>query len=232
MSGRPVRIKLCGLRTLEDARAAHAAGADLLGFVLAESQRQLAPGTVAGIVMALAAESAAAGGPAPLTVGVLGEGDLSVLAAQARAARVTAVQVALNATPDRCMQLGAELGLPVIGVYHVHDGELSSAELELLLDACDLVILDAPSMQGGGSGQRFDHAALGVAGRSARLGVAGGLTPGDVGELVRRYAPALVDVSSGIETSGRKDPALMRAFVAAVRAACEAPLQEGTPHHG
>ena len=47
--------------------------------------------------------------------------------------------------------------------------------------------------------------------------LAGGLGPDTVGNAVKRFHPYAVDVSSGIETAGKKDPAKMAAFVAAVR---------------
>ena len=49
--------------------------------------------------------------------------------------------------------------------------------------------------------------------------LAGGLTPENVSRAVRELKPYAVDVSSGIETEGRKDPAKMRAFIRAVREA-------------
>jgi phosphoribosylanthranilate isomerase len=71
----------------------------------------------------------------------------------------------------------------------------------------------------GGSGQTFDwQVARGVAAKRPIV-LAGGLTPESVGEAVRLVRPWAVDVSSGVETDGVKDPAKIRAFVAAAKEA-------------
>ena len=78
----------------------------------------------------------------------------------------------------------------------------------------DMILLDAGS---GGTGTTFDWSLLRYIRRPYFL--AGGLHPGNVREAVELLSPYAVDVSSGIETGGRKDPAKMAAFVQAVRAA-------------
>jgi phosphoribosylanthranilate isomerase len=85
--------------------------------------------------------------------------------------------------------------------------------------AADLVLLDA-AIRGrhGGTGTTFDWALIEGVDLGRPFALAGGLTPGNVTEAVRRARPAVVDVSSGVERApGRKDPALVRAFIRAVR---------------
>ena len=83
----------------------------------------------------------------------------------------------------------------------------------------DALLVDGPDP---GSGQAFDHdelAAL-MPELTKPLILAGGLTPENVGEAIRRVRPYAVDVSSGVESApGIKDPAKIAAFCAAVRAA-------------
>lgn len=203
------RVKLCGLRDIDDAHAAVVAGADRLGFVLAPSPRRVDPRQVARIVEMTGHEDCVAV--------VVDVDDTSVAAVHHSAVR--AVQLARDATPERCARLRKATGLPVIAVHHV-DGELDATVLEQLLDAADEVLLDAASATGGGAGRMFDHRLLDQLGALVgRLGVAGGLDAMSVGRLVACHSPAFVDVSSGIEKAGRKDPDMMRKFVAAVRAA-------------
>jgi phosphoribosylanthranilate isomerase len=83
------------------------------------------------------------------------------------------------------------------------------------------LLLDAKVGGFGGSGRSFDWS---LARDARRFGLpfwlAGGLTPENVGEAIRRAEPTGVDVASGVESRpGVKDPGLVRAFVAAVRAA-------------
>lgn len=83
----------------------------------------------------------------------------------------------------------------------------------------DAFLLDTP---GGGTGRRFAWDVIpGYAAAARELGVplfvAGGLDPGNVTDLVGRYGPDGVDVSSGVETDGAKDPAKIAAFLERVR---------------
>ena len=78
----------------------------------------------------------------------------------------------------------------------------------------DYVLLDSGS---GGTGKAFDRELLARMNRPYFL--AGGLDAATVGEAVRRWRPYAVDVSSGIETDGKKDPEKMRTFVERVRCA-------------
>ena len=95
-------------------------------------------------------------------------------------------------------------------VTMAHDGEAALTDFDKLHP--DLVLLDAGE---GGTGETFDWSLL--AGIRRPYFLAGGLHPGNVGQAVRRLRPFGVDVSSGIETDGKKDPAKMEAFVRAVR---------------
>jgi len=68
----------------------------------------------------------------------------------------------------------------------------------------------------GGTGRPFDWT---IAARARTVGpviLSGGLTPENVGEAIRAASPYAVDVASGVETDGQKDPAKIRAFIARV----------------
>jgi phosphoribosylanthranilate isomerase len=86
--------------------------------------------------------------------------------------------------------------------------------------AVDRLVIDGSTV--GGTGEAFDHEALKAMSSMLEtpLLVAGGLTPTNVASLIETMAPWGVDVSSGVESSrGRKNPELIEAFCAAVRAA-------------
>jgi len=98
--------------------------------------------------------------------------------------------------------------------------------------AADIVLLDAPNP---GSGRVFDWCEVSGALDGVRLLLAGGLTPDNVAEAIRRVRPWGVDVSTGVETapgSGRKDPRKLRRFIQAARAASAALEHRGSPNGG
>ena len=206
-----LRIKLCGVRTPEDAVACAEAGADEIGVVLAASRRRVSLAQAREIRAALPAR-------VPL-VGVFQDATLEDLAEAVRGVPLAAVQLH-GALPGGAAP--RSLPVPLYRALHV---ALPGGGLELSGDGLDgfaRVLLDGPH---GGSGQGFDWSQVPAA--RPRLGlpifVAGGLSPANVGAAIRAARPDGVDVASGIEgPDGFKDPARVRAFVAAARAAASA----------
>ncbi|HYL07880.1 MAG TPA: phosphoribosylanthranilate isomerase, partial [Candidatus Udaeobacter sp.] len=113
---------------------------------------------------------------------------------------------------------GYTAGRPVMKVLKVRDGRIPDAAAWP-----DPIMLDSWSAdQRGGTGRTWDWELARPLLASRRVFVAGGLGPGNVGEVVARLKPYGVDVSSGVESSPRhKDLTKMTAFVRAVRAAEE-----------
>ena len=115
----------------------------------------------------------------------------------------------------------AQMQLPIFRQVRVKQGT-GPIELGKIvaphLDADRIVILDHYSeVSYGGSGLSFEWAAAeGVANRD-RVMLAGGLTPENVGSAIARLSPWGVDVASGVETDGVKDPDRIRAFISAVQ---------------
>lgn len=192
-----VLTKICGLTTREGLDAALAAGADMLGFVFAESPRRVTPAQ---------AERLARRIPAGVRrVAVFRDADAALLAEVLAVFRPDFVQA------DAASLAGRELGdgTRVLPVFR--DGEETMAAREPLM-----LYESAES----GRGVRADWAAAARLASARRLILAGGLSPDNVADAVREVRPFGVDVSSGVEASrGVKSPALIHAFVAAVRAA-------------
>lgn len=191
-------VKLCGMRSEADVAAAVAAGADAVGFVTAA-------GSPRRVTAAQAAQYGEASGIARFLV--TRDERPETLLDQAQTARATGVQ------PHGAYALaGAEAalaaGLDVL--FPVSSG--SAAVLDSVPQGA-IPIVDGPVP---GSGERFDSSQ--VEGWHEPFVIAGGLTPANVGAVVKALVPYGVDVSSGIERErGVKDHELMREFVEAAR---------------
>lgn len=203
-----VRVKICGITSVEDALAAVDAGADALGFNFAPSPRRVTPAQAAAITRELP--------PFVTTVGLVVDEDPRPLL---DACRLDAIQFHGAETPEQV----AACPCRAIKAFRVR----AEADLDALAGypAAAAFLLDAyvPGVPGG-TGQRFPwELAVGAARYGRPVIVAGGLTPENVAECVSMTRPYGVDVSSGVELApGKKDPARVRAFIAAARGAAPA----------
>ncbi len=200
-------VKLCGMRTLEAAMAGTEAGADYLGFVFANVRRRIEPDAVREITRALGRGRAR-------YVGVFVDPDPEEAERVARHAGMDVVQLSGHEPPG----VARAIGLPVIKAVHVRPGEDPIAEIEQYAEVCEMVLLDTyRASVPGGTGATFDWSLAIGASRRYPVMLAGGLSAGNVAEAIAAVRPRAVDVSSGIETDGEKDPEKIRAFVRAVR---------------
>jgi phosphoribosylanthranilate isomerase len=214
-----VRIKICGITNLADARAAIDAGADMLGFnFFRPSPRFIEPHDAREIIAGLRTEMAA-GFPSVTIVGVfVNESSPESLARVVEETAIDAAQLHGDESVEFCRRLKQLLPeLTVIKALRAGGGfepdEAASYEV-------DAIMLDAfHSESRGGTGQSFDWT-LGrrTRGLVPRLFLAGGLSPENVGKAIAEVGPYAVDACSSIESSpGRKDTQRMKAFVSAVR---------------
>ena len=205
------RVKICGITNIDDALAAVEAGADALGFVFAESKRQVDVPTVLDILQKLP--------PLVTTVGVFASQDEDEIY---RIWKRTGLHFAQL---HGVFGLDNELHSPTggFGFHRIVQAlrvksadDIRQAAGDPSVRACAAVLLDSHvDGQMGGTGRTFDWD-LAVEARSLGRPIilAGGLTPGNVAEAVRKVRPYAVDVSSGVEAShGKKDHALIKEFI-------------------
>ena len=217
----PTRVKICGITRLEDARLAVEMGASALGFnFFPRSPRYIPPAAASAIIRQLP--------PFVVSVGVFAdETDAGRVCAVAREARVGALQLHGPRFPPAN---GPTVNGPIVNVNGIFGGYpviravpirdrleperfAASGVSAFLLDAFDPELI-------GGTGRTIDWALAREAKKFGPVILAGGLTPENVGQAIRQVEPFAVDVASGVESApGKKDPAKLRAFFAAVERA-------------
>jgi len=200
------RVKICGITSLADAQAAVAAGADVLGFNFFE-------GSPRHISLERAAEIAKQISPAVLRAGVFVNAPAEFITRAISGCGLNLLQFHGDEPPEFCVQFG----LMSMKTFRIRD---AASLKELAEFSTDAYLLDAFSPGArGGTGERFSWE---LAVEAQKFGkpvfLAGGLTPENVADAVRKVRPFGVDVASGVESSpGKKDHAKIRAFIAAVR---------------
>jgi len=207
-------IKFCGTTSVEDAMASVEAGANALGFIFAPSKRRIAVEKAQAITREL---------PASVErVGVFMGATLDEIRGIVTQVDLTGIQLHGNEfAPEVYDYLAKDRRDPwrIIRTIIVQDGFEGRIDAGMAIPGvAGAWLLDS----GAGSGKTFDWQAARaqLSERQGRFIIAGGLTPGNVGEAIRTFSPWGVDVVSGIEAGpGRKDPAKMKAFVAGVRKA-------------
>ena len=200
------RVKICGITNVADGLVAAEAGADLIGLMFYEKSPRL-------ITLAQAAEISRALPPYLMRVGVFVNPPVDLVMRAIGECQLTTLQFHGDESSEFCTQFG----LISIKAIRIRD-ESSLAQLENF--QTDALLLDAHSSHGlGGTGERFNWDLAVAAQRFGKpVFLAGGLTPENVASAVQHVRPFGVDVSSGVEFApGKKDPAKVKAFVAAAK---------------
>jgi phosphoribosylanthranilate isomerase len=200
-------VKICGITNAGDARVAADAGADAVGFILAESPRRVGVEEARRISVALSENI--------MRVGVFVDEEPAEILRISREVGLDLAQLHGDETPETVTAL-REAGVKVMKALRVK----SAATLQALDEyEADLFLLDAYSAGArGGTGERFDWGvAKSLKGRD-NIVVSGGLGPENVREAVEFFEPFGVDASSSLEDGpGRKNGELVRRFVLAAR---------------
>ncbi len=202
-----VRVKLCGLTRLEDVLLGVELGVDAFGFNFVEdSPRRITP--------AHARDLCAAVPPFTSRVGVFADQLPRVMEATALLAGLTCLQLHGDEPPESCRSIA----LPWYKAHRVGEDFLPESVSLYRSSTC---LLDAyePGRKGG-TGTTFDWSVARLTSAYARVIVAGGLTPVNVGDAIATARPYAVDVGSGVESApGKKDRKLLREFMQRVREA-------------
>ncbi|SIP93957.1 phosphoribosylanthranilate isomerase [Domibacillus enclensis] len=204
-----MNVKICGIMSFEAASWAREAGADLIGFVFAESSRR--------IPAEFARQLAEAVGPQVKKVGVfVNETEETI---RSITAEVGLDYIQLHG--DETAEFAQNMPVPVIKAFSVKEG-LSFKEMFSF--PADFILIDSPPAKyRGGSGRAFDWSILEHPDvDKSRLILAGGLHPDNIEEAVQSVRPYAVDISSGVETDGRKDELKIFQFVQRAKGANKA----------
>ena len=192
------RVKICGLKEVQHIEAAK--GADAIGFVFAPSKRRVS--------IEQAAELAQHVPVSTDKIGVFVNASLEEIEKTVEKVPLTMVQLHGD-EPDELVEA---IGVPVIQAFSIRSKE----DVEKLeRSKADFILVDAPGTDyRGGSGKVFDWSLLeGAQVDASRLILAGGLNPANVRAAIGQTNPHMVDVSSGVETDGRKDAVKIQEFI-------------------
>jgi len=202
-----IRVKICGMKDRADVDACVAAGADALGFIFAQSPRRLDIDE-ARVLTADVPRSVA-------TVGVFANDPAEVVSAAIDVCRLDVLQFSGDEPPEFCGSFGKPTIVSARGRRWTSGERAQARAIAVLVDSWS-------ANEFGGTGRLMSLAQAQRAREEhegAAIVLAGGLTPVNVAPLVRAVVPDAVDVRTGVERDGRKDPPLVRAFVAAARSA-------------
>ena len=191
------KVKICGLSTVEAVETAVLAGADYIGFVFAASKRQVSLEQAQELAKRVTGKTK--------IVGVFVSPSLEDL--EQSIGQVPLDMVQIHGTFDEAL-------MPMISVPVIRAIQLSDQEAQVTSQA-DYLLFDAPVA---GSGQTFDWDLLKDQKIQQDFFIAGGLTVDNVRQARETFQSYALDVSSGVETDGRKDIEKIKAFIEGAKA--------------
>ena len=195
-----MKVKICGITDLTTAIAAIDYGADAIGFVFAESKRKITVSKAKEIIEHLPKEV--------LKVGVFVNETKEKIEEIASTAGLTHVQL----HGDETHAFSESLSFPVIKAVSIHDDQ-SLKDIENY--PCEYLLLDGPKGKyRGGNGLSFDWNGISAKDlKEKKVILAGGLHRENVEEAIKLIQPYMVDVSSSVETDGKKDLNKIQSFI-------------------
>jgi len=202
------KIKICGITREEDIEAVNAALPDYIGFVFAKSKRQIGPEKAKVLKSCL--------DPCIKAVGVFVNEDIENVVRLCECHIIDLIQLHGDEDGDYAGMLKSFVPNEIIKAFRVKDPEDIKKALEF---PCDYLLFDAyHESEYGGTGRVFDWCVIsGVSNLKRPFFLAGGINNGNVSQAIRMLRPYCIDVSSGVETGGFKDPQKITDIVAKVR---------------
>jgi phosphoribosylanthranilate isomerase len=192
------KVKICGITNFEDAQLSVKFGADALGFnFYRKSPRFIEPEKVREIIEKLAGKV--------MKVGVFVNESLENIAEIAITAKLDAIQLHGEETPEFCREIKLKTKIEIIKAFRVSPDFMPEDVLKYEVDA---ILLDAYNPQEhGGTGETFDwEIAKKVQEIFPKMYLAGGLNHENILRAIRETKPFAIDVCSGIESEkGKKD---------------------------
>jgi indole-3-glycerol phosphate synthase/phosphoribosylanthranilate isomerase/anthranilate synthase/indole-3-glycerol phosphate synthase/phosphoribosylanthranilate isomerase len=199
-----VQVKICGLRTKAQFLTAIDGGSDMLGFMFYEpSSRYIQPQEAKGMLNDFEQWHII-----PDIVGIFVNEEADFINDIVEQIGLHFVQLHGDESPEFCERIKR----PVIKGLRLN-GESDLIKIAAFTETAWRILLDTPTVKWGGTGETHDWNLARLVAQQMPIFLAGGLTPENVAEAIRRVRPWGVDVSSGVETQGHKDPAKIRAFI-------------------
>jgi phosphoribosylanthranilate isomerase len=188
-----MKIKICGLKRLEDIEAVNDAMPDFAGFIFTDkSRRYVTPEQAVRLKRELNAGI--------LSVGVFVNEHISLILDIVQHETINLIQLHGSEDKEYLNELQLSCGLPVIKAVSM-TAQNWKEELKYWEDSsADYLLLDSGT---GGSGRQFDYGR--IENITKPFFLAGGLNPGNIAEAARMTQPFGLDMSSGVETDGKKD---------------------------
>ncbi|WP_142306644.1 phosphoribosylanthranilate isomerase [Bacillus pseudomycoides] len=196
-----MKVKICGITDVETAKKACEYGADAIGFVFTKSKREIAPEKARQIIGEIPADV--------MKVGVFVNESVEVIQKIVNDCGLTHVQL----HGDEGNHYIRRLNIPSIKAIGVH----SSEDIKQATNyEADFILFDSPKDKfHGGNGKTFSWQLLERMPNTVRKKciLAGGLHLGNITEAIETVKPYMVDVSSGVETDGKKDSEKIKQFI-------------------
>ena len=206
------KIKVCGIMNQSDLAHAVIAGADAVGFVVEidDSRHSISTGQAADLISQVPIYTKSVAVIAPVDV------DEAVrLATQTKA---DVLQVHGSLAPKDLAELKSRVHQKLIAAVAANKGGKEAMRFGMVVDAILLDTMVNGKLGGTGSVHDWDLSAEIVRSLKVPVILAGGLHPGNVAAAIEKVRPYAVDVSSGLETDGKKDPQKILSFIREVRA--------------